>query len=175
MNQKARNKERQPEEIILIAFSLDCESRPNPIIQHLPSHCSPRAHPELNFFISFPDPRSQQQPIPLLNTFLLTAVQGPNPNSLFFFFPRPVSQQQPIPLLDTLLLTAVRGPTPNSVFHFFPDPKINSNRSHYSTSSLSLQSKDPHRIQFFVFSPTHKSTTSNPITQQLPSHCSPGS
>ena len=112
---------------------------PNPITQHVPSHCSPRTQFKFSVFYFFPQPISHQHPIPLFNTFLLTAVQGPNPNSLFLFFPRPVSQQQPIPLLNTLLLTAVRGPTPKSVFLFLsPTQKVNSTQSHYSTSSLSL-------------------------------------
>ena len=77
-------------------------STPNPIIQHVPSHCRPRTQPELTVFI-FPRPVSQQQPIPLLNTLLLTAVRGPTPNSVFFYvFPRIKKSTAPNPIIQHL-------------------------------------------------------------------------
>ena len=177
-----------------------------PITQHLPSHCSPRTHPEFSFFISFPDPKVNNNRSHYSAWAFSLQSKGP-PQLQVFFFPRSINQQQPIPLLNMILLIAVQGPNPNSVFWFLSQTqRVNNAQSHYSTSSLSLQSKDPPRIQFFYFfprpksqqqpiplfsmslliaiqgptptsgfflSPVHKSTATDPITQHDPSHCSP--
>ena len=44
---------------------------------------------------------------------------------------------------------------------------------HDSATSFSLLSKEPPQTQCFYISQNHKSTAPNPMTQQLPFHCSP--
>ena len=136
---------------------------PNPITQQFTSHCSPRAHHEFSSFHVFPDPQSQQHPIPLFNILSRTAVQGPNPNSSFFFHsfkksaaPNPITQHIPShcslrtqPEFNVLLLSQTnKSITPNLITQHLPP-----HCSPRTQPEFNLQSKDSIRTKCFDFLP----------------------
>ena len=54
-------------------------------------------------FNLFPQPNKQLHPIPLLNSFLPTPVQGPNPNSVFLFVSPTPKSTAPNPIIGRQL------------------------------------------------------------------------